>query len=80
MATRNEVSEAEKIIALACALKEKGLAPDSKAAYEMALSMLEKKGQANNSGKPENTVFLNEDSVGADFKGKSLKDLMKDLE
>ncbi len=66
-------AESENVIALARALKEKGLAPDSKAAYDMAVSLLEKKEQETVS-----VVFLSEDSVGADFKGKSLKELMKD--
>ncbi|MBI3034593.1 hypothetical protein HYY72_05535 [Candidatus Woesearchaeota archaeon] len=75
---------AQKVSQLAKSLKASGIAPDSQDAFKMALELLKEKehGAAINENAPPNgkesdkKVFLGKDSIGAEFKGKSLKELL----
>lgn len=79
---------AQKVSQLAKSLKASGIAPDSQDAFKMALELLKEKehGAAINENINENAppngkesdkkVFLGKDSIGAEFKGKSLKELL----
>ncbi len=66
----------KKVNSLAHELKQSGRASDSKEAFELALKILEKQDEpVVEEKKGEQSVYLGEDSLGAEFKGKSLRDL-----
>ncbi|MBI2133385.1 hypothetical protein HYU11_01745 [Candidatus Woesearchaeota archaeon] len=66
----------KKVNSLAHELKASGRASDSKEAFELALSILEKQETPNKEPEPA-SVFLGKDSVGAEFRGKKLSDLCR---
>ncbi len=80
MARNEDMMDAQllkKVNSLAHELKASGRAADNKDAFELALKILEKQETVVEEKPVDNSVFIGKDSIGAEFRGKSLKDLNK---